>query len=207
MPKQDRARRTHEVLLDAAADEFTRHGYAGANLARIAVQVGMTKGAVYAHFPSKEALATALTAPFDRAWREILGQAADAGDDSLETLQCITFTLASRLRVDIRFRAGLQLVSEGARALGESPAVINDVTRMTTQLVREAQRRGEVRSTHAPETLSGLVVASTFGRYHTTAQHQWDSFPHDARQFWQLLFPSPVTCPASTARAPGHDTG
>lgn len=198
--KQDRARKTHEVLLDAAAGEFVRHGYAGANLKRIAVQIGMSKGALYAHFPSKEALATALTAPFDQAWRGLLQQADEARSDPLEALQCITFSLASRLRIDIRFRAGLQLVSEDARARGEVPTVIGDVMQMTTRLVRQAQQQGELRLTHAPEALSSLVVAATFGIYHTTSPHRLDDSPHEVHRIWQLAFPSSAACPPSTAR-------
>ncbi|MFD7335576.1 TetR family transcriptional regulator [Streptomyces violascens] len=197
MLKQDRSRRTHEVLLDAAAGEFVRHGYAGANLNRIADQVGMSKGALYAHFSSKEDLAGALTKPFDQAWRGLLEEADAVRSDPLGALQCLTFGLAGRLRIDIRFRAGLHLVSEGARAHGEVPTLIDDMTRATTRLVRQAQQQGELKPTHAPEALSSFVVASTFGMYHTMSQQRLDDFLHEARRIWQLVFSSAAACPAT----------
>ncbi|MEU6981801.1 helix-turn-helix domain-containing protein [Streptomyces sp. NPDC046324] len=203
MPKQDRARRTHEVLLDAAAGEFARHGYAGANLERIAVHVGMTKGALYAHFPSKEALAAALTTPFEQTWRTILQQTDEAGGDALGALQCIAFSLARRLSVDIRFRAGLQLESEEARARGEVPAVVGDMTRVAIRLARQAQQRGELKSAYTPEALSSLLAASTFGMYHTMSLHRLDTIPHEARRIWQLLFSAPARCPAGAAPTAG----
>jgi TetR/AcrR family transcriptional regulator, transcriptional repressor of aconitase len=48
--------KTHRLLLGAAQDAFTRFGYQGATLDRIAAAAGFTKGAIYAHFRSKEAL-------------------------------------------------------------------------------------------------------------------------------------------------------
>ena len=47
---------THRQLLDAAERVFVRLGYQGATLDGIAAEAGFTKGAVYWHFQSKEAL-------------------------------------------------------------------------------------------------------------------------------------------------------
>jgi AcrR family transcriptional regulator len=55
-------------LLAAASDEFAERGYAGTSLARIGRRAGVTKGGVYFHFASKEALFFAL---LDH-WRERL---------------------------------------------------------------------------------------------------------------------------------------
>ena len=47
-------------LLDAAAAEFTTHGYAGTSLQAIAKRAGLTRGAVYWNFDSKQELFLAL---------------------------------------------------------------------------------------------------------------------------------------------------
>jgi AcrR family transcriptional regulator len=47
-------------LLDAAAAEFTERGYAGTSLQAIAKRAGLTRGAVYWNFDSKEDLFLAL---------------------------------------------------------------------------------------------------------------------------------------------------
>jgi AcrR family transcriptional regulator len=190
--KQDRARKTHEVLLDAAADEFVRRGYAAANLKQIADQVGMSKGALYAHFPSKEALAAALTAPFDQAWRAILRQARDS-HPPLQTLQGVMAGLADRLRDDVRFRAGLQLASEEARARGDVPAVIGETTRVVTTLVHQAQQHGELQTAHPPEALGQLAVACVFGLYHVTSHHRLDHLPDEVHRIWHLTLSPAVT--------------
>ncbi len=52
--------RTRERLLDAAAAQFVRHGFAGASIDEIAAAAGYTKGAFYANFKSKEDVVLAL---------------------------------------------------------------------------------------------------------------------------------------------------
>lgn len=47
---------TIDNLTRLARREFARHGYEGASVERIAEQAGLTKGAVYYHFGSKEGL-------------------------------------------------------------------------------------------------------------------------------------------------------
>ncbi len=51
---------TRETLLKAAFDEFYVHGFQAASLDRIIEHVGVTKGALYHHFPSKKALGYAV---------------------------------------------------------------------------------------------------------------------------------------------------
>jgi AcrR family transcriptional regulator len=51
-----RKQRTHDALLDAAITVFARRGFHGASLDEIAETAGYTRGAIYKHFPDKEAL-------------------------------------------------------------------------------------------------------------------------------------------------------
>ncbi|RRA47643.1 TetR/AcrR family transcriptional regulator [Acidipila sp. EB88] len=57
---QDRTAITRECLLRAAEKVFARRGYESALLAEIAEAAGFSKGALYAHFKSKEDLFLAL---------------------------------------------------------------------------------------------------------------------------------------------------
>lgn len=55
-----RKAKTRRALLDAAARVYAKRGFAGATLDDVAAEAGYTKGAVYAHFGSKENLLQAL---------------------------------------------------------------------------------------------------------------------------------------------------
>ena len=50
---------TRLAILEAAGSEFARHGYAGTGLGSIVARAALTKGALFHHFPDKQALAAA----------------------------------------------------------------------------------------------------------------------------------------------------
>lgn len=54
--KQDRSTRRRERILDAAFTVFSRSGYRGAGVDEVGRQAETSKGGVYFHFPTKEAL-------------------------------------------------------------------------------------------------------------------------------------------------------
>ena len=60
MAMQQRAVLTRGRVLTAAAEVFARTGFLAASMNDIVDAAGVTKGAVYFHFPSKEALAVAI---------------------------------------------------------------------------------------------------------------------------------------------------
>jgi AcrR family transcriptional regulator len=59
-PRQERARRTVEVVLVAAAQVLARRGYAGATTDAIARRAGVSVGSIYQYFPNKDAIFVAL---------------------------------------------------------------------------------------------------------------------------------------------------
>lgn len=63
--RTQRAQRTRERILDAAAHEFSRHGVSGTRVADIAARAGIAYGLVYHHFHNKEEI---LSAIFQQRW-------------------------------------------------------------------------------------------------------------------------------------------
>src|ERR1700729_2748438 len=57
---QERASRTRRAILQAAAEMFESQGYLGTSLQDIVKRKKISKGALYFHFASKEALAQAI---------------------------------------------------------------------------------------------------------------------------------------------------
>lgn len=77
-------------LLDRAAELFVRHGYDNVSLNDLIADAGVSKGAFYHWFPSKDALITALA---ERSAREVFmgleGAVAGSGGDALARLNAL----------------------------------------------------------------------------------------------------------------------
>jgi AcrR family transcriptional regulator len=56
LTREEKKARTRAQLIDAAATVFARRGYVAASLDEVAEDAGLTKGAVYSNFASKEDL-------------------------------------------------------------------------------------------------------------------------------------------------------
>jgi AcrR family transcriptional regulator len=55
--RQERGIRTRQLILESAGAVFAEHGYAGTTICDVYNRVGLTKGAFYFHFASKDELA------------------------------------------------------------------------------------------------------------------------------------------------------
>ena len=62
MPKvsEEHRQRRREEILDAARRCFARYGYEGATVARLEEETGLSRGAIFNYFPTKEAIFIAL---------------------------------------------------------------------------------------------------------------------------------------------------
>ncbi|MBY0084196.1 TetR/AcrR family transcriptional regulator [Brevibacillus sp. M2.1A] len=60
LTQAERKQETRQLLIDAAIETFAQLGFHGASVDKIADHAGFTKGAVYAHFQSKEDLFLAI---------------------------------------------------------------------------------------------------------------------------------------------------
>jgi len=53
---QNRSQQTHQKILDAALVVFARDGYAASSVNEVCAEAGVSKGAFFHHFPTKQAL-------------------------------------------------------------------------------------------------------------------------------------------------------
>ncbi|HEX6234136.1 MAG TPA: TetR/AcrR family transcriptional regulator, partial [Jiangellaceae bacterium] len=72
MPRPVDTRRTRERILEVALDLFGTYGYEGTSIRDISDRMGITKAAVYYHFPSKESLLAEVLAPAMTRVRQVL---------------------------------------------------------------------------------------------------------------------------------------
>jgi AcrR family transcriptional regulator len=128
-----RRQMTRDALLDAAEEVFVKRGVTGAALEEIAAEAGFSRGAIYAHFGSKEEL---LLAVLDRFMERQLDQylqmqhredPIDAAVDAAELFRKVfspeLVPLELELRVNaLRNPAFRQRMVEVDRRLSESSA-------------------------------------------------------------------------------------
>ncbi|MFE6601824.1 TetR family transcriptional regulator [Streptomyces albidoflavus] len=112
MARQERAARTREALVLAAARQFEYRGYEGTSLGRVAQAVGVSVGALTFHFPSKAALAEAVGTRGELAVRRRVAEASAVSAPPLDTVVALTLGLARLLEHDGVARAAVRLRRE-----------------------------------------------------------------------------------------------
>ena len=98
---EDKSSATLENILHAALEEFSDKGFLGASLRQIVKKAGVTTGAFYFSFASKEALLRAILDPFIADSRELLSGLARMEEEHPETaddneIQIIRYLSAHR---------------------------------------------------------------------------------------------------------------
>lgn len=119
MALQARAEATRQRILDSAVDLFAESGYGETGLADILQRAGVSKGAFYYHFDSKESVAVAIIEDYCRRNRAAVEETIDDAAPLLETIISATFTSAAMLESDKTARVGNQLL----QALGQVSSV------------------------------------------------------------------------------------
>jgi len=171
--------RTRERLLQAAFREIYRSGFQSASLDAVLASAGVTKGALYYHFGSKEALGYAVVeeiiAPDLRAkWLRPLHKGKDPIDTLIGIVQaesvrpedvrggCPLNNLAQEMSpLDEGFRKRLAMVFHAWRA-GVAVAL------------REGQARARVRGDVEPADAAGFLIATLEG-YVSLAKNAQDA--------------------------------
>lgn len=161
--REPTTRDTQQRILDAALDVFTRRGYRDASIDDVAAQAGVTKGAVYYYWASKDDLATDLQS---RLWDDLAIRALQALDPEADTVETLT----------AGFRAFMHALQETPNArffLRETWAGVSaprtsreqEALGLVRALIENGIERGELRDLDA-ESLAvvvfGAFVEATF---------------------------------------------
>jgi TetR/AcrR family transcriptional regulator, transcriptional repressor for nem operon len=122
---------SHERIVSVAARAIRRSGYAGTGVADIMKEAGLTHGAFYAHFESREAM---LAEAAGRACAESAALAAQvvAGADPQQALTAMLHTYLSTEHLG-QVESGCPLAALGS----ETPRQAAEVRRATTRHVKE----------------------------------------------------------------------
>jgi len=201
--QQQRAVRSREAILRAAAQVIDRHGLMAATLSRVSAEAGLSKGAIYFHFANKDALASALEREAAHALDGLAAaRAGAAGRPALTAIVETTQDLARLLTRNVVVRAGFQVDCD--RAEGGVPLLRCRFTGLLTRLLEDARRVGRPAPRVPVDDIAATVLALTIGvqtlsRHPGTAQ----AVPRVLDRFWQVTLPGLLPGPPEAAGAAG----
>ncbi|HKE23407.1 MAG TPA: TetR family transcriptional regulator C-terminal domain-containing protein [Terracidiphilus sp.] len=200
-PAQRDPERTRERLLQAAFREIYRLGFQSAGLDAILAAAGVTKGALYHHFDSKEALGYAIVEEIiseltsDR-WMRPLEQSK--GQNPIDTLIGIAQSIPSR-QVDVKRGCPLANLTQEMSLLNEEfrkrlERIFQAWQQSIAAALRDGQHAGSVRGDLVPEEAASFLIAM-FEGYEVVAKNAQDT------RVWNLGIRNIVSW-LNTLRAP-----
>lgn len=163
--RKEAMQETRMNLLEAAAHEFAQHGYAGANVNRIAAAAGFSVGTVYNYFPSKRELMLAFIDEIGGRHVDFILQRVKGETDLAQCIQ-------------VFFKSGFEFVQKN---IPESRAIFNTLNGpvedfrqrlfetyaplfelLNTDIIKPGVARGDFRP-NLPATTSGLIMLIYLG--------------------------------------------
>jgi AcrR family transcriptional regulator len=159
--------RTRERLMDAAVEVFSENGFEGSSLELICERAGLTRGAFYYNFDSKEALFLALMErELDDALVTIAPVATPSDKDFGDVVELVSALYSSRGHDHVtwtllteEFRLHAMRDPAAAKAFTDQYLLIYD--RLGTAFT-EAAAVHERRLLAAPETIAAIVIGTFF---------------------------------------------
>ncbi|WP_214412386.1 ScbR family autoregulator-binding transcription factor [Sphaerisporangium fuscum] len=189
MAKQARALATRQRVLEGAAEVFEEYGYAATTMAQILERCGVTKGALYFHFGSKEKLARAILEADER----LLASLVASDRPALQVVIDASHGFARELQTNVIARASVRLAIEHGTF-----SQVEFTTHVMWQdgardLLARAGREGVLLPGVDVEAVAETVVAAFTGAQIVS---QAVSDRRDLRRrltnFWTLLLPGIV---------------
>ena len=168
MAMQQRAVLTRGRVLIAAAEVFARTGFLAASMNDIVEAAGVTKGAVYFHFPSKEALAVAIVEEQFAQWPPLVAGVIEHSPDALTSIVALTYEVGSRFRDDVLTTAGVRLSFERELVHAAMPTPFVGWVAILQELFGQARREGQLRAGLVPAATARALVGAFFGIQHVS---------------------------------------
>jgi AcrR family transcriptional regulator len=188
-PIDRRADTTRLQILRAASRQFARKSYSLVSLDDILADAEVTKGAMYFHFRSKHALASAIIEYRFAVARGAVDELLALKLSGLETLIDITYFIAVDDIGDESARAGLNLLESIGRTDTLQASLLGDWVVAFAAITRRAVDDGDVVEHHEPEDIARLLVSMYLGLRQTSNLAEPDRFLHDLERVWGLILP------------------
>lgn len=189
--KQTRAHETRARILVGAAESFAENGFSGATVSDIMTRSGVTKGALYFHFDTKEAVADAVLDEHIRTLRAAVDALEGPPAQRLIDLGNIA---CDGLADDPIFQATARLaVERETYGLGR-PAAFAVWADTAKQVLDEIDAAGMLRPGLDTGVLSRMLSASLLGLHLSArAENPQARLHQEVENFWVVAGASFVT--------------
>jgi AcrR family transcriptional regulator len=157
---------TRAFILQTAAEAFSEDGYAETTLAELIARTGLTKGAFYFYFPSKEQLALAVLEEKQDQWLEAVRTRVLAQPTAIAQLRALGPAILQLHRDDHSTFS----ISRLARDLRRSPGTGEEIRArmqswidLVADILDRAKEDGELPPELDSGSLAGILIAATDG--------------------------------------------
>lgn len=184
-----RAAVTRQQIVRAAAGHFARQPYDLVSLDDILTDAAVTKGAMYFHFRSKHALASAIVERWVDKTLTAVSEVVARQHSAVETLIDITYVIAHNDLTDPLARAGFNLLESIGRSEDLQQRTVDIWVATFAELIRRAQDEGDVADGSDCEHIARLLVGFYLGVRHTTDLDDPARYLADLGTAWSLVLP------------------
>ena len=185
-----RADTTRHRLIVAASRQFAHRPYSMVSLDDILAEAELTKGAMYFHFSSKQALALAIIDNLTEMSRAAVIELLAREMSGLETLIDLVFLLSVQDTQHDVARAGVRLLETLDNTTPLPPALWQSRMDFVTTLIQRAVAEGDVIDQHDPEDIAKMLVALWVGIRRTSNLDQPEDYLDNLQNVWILALPS-----------------
>ena len=185
-----RADTTRHRLIAAASRQFAHRPYSMVSLDDILAAADLTKGAMYFHFASKQALALAIIDDLTEMTRAAAADLLERKMSGLETLIDLVFLLAVQDTQHDVARAGARLLETLDNPTPLPLALWQSRMEFVTTLVQRAVTEGDVIDLHEPEDIAKMLVALWEGVRRISDLDKPEHYLDNLQKAWTLALPS-----------------
>ena len=180
-----RAGSTRQRLIAAAAHQFAHRPYSMISLDDILAEAELTKGAMYFHFASKQALTMAIIDDLTEMSRAAVAESVARKMSGLETLIDLVYLLAVQDTQNTVARAGVRLLETLDDTALASPPWQSWIELVTT-LIQKAVTEGDIVDDHDPDDIAKMLVALWVGIRRISDLDQPEQHLDNLQKAWML---------------------
>jgi TetR/AcrR family transcriptional regulator, transcriptional repressor for nem operon len=184
-----RADTTRERLIAAASRQFARRSYGMVSLDDILAEAELTKGAMYFHFPSKQALALAIVDDLAEMSRAAVTELLARKMSGLETLIDLVYLRAVQDTNNEVARAGVRLLDTLDNTTLPPSALWHSWIDFVATLIQKAVTEGDVVDHHDPEDIANMLMALWVGICRISDLDRPQLYLDNLQKAWVLALP------------------